>query len=211
MIRCAVAIWVVLLTVVLILPYVAESATTGDDLTRNTVRLALLYYGVALNLMLFLRPADWWALTGRGRLARCCWSLAWLAYVIHVGMAFHYYHDWSHAAAVEHTRQASGFGPGIYFSHLFTLLWTADVAWWRLRPVSYAARSPWIDRLLHGYMAFVTFNATVVFESGFIRWAGVFLFVELAAVLLYRQTVLPWGGGIGGEESPEKGHEPFER
>jgi len=101
-------------------------------------------------------------------------------------VAFHYAHHWSHAEAVEATRLRSGVGEGIYVSHLFTLLWTADVLWWWLRPRGYAARSPWVDRVLHGFMLFVIFNGTVVFEDGLIRWAGILLFVALAAVWLYR-------------------------
>src|SRR5262249_22213252 len=124
----------------------------------------------ALTLKMTLRPGDWLARTGRGRLARCCWSLAWAAFVIHVGMAFHYYHQWSHADAVRHTREVSGFGEGVYISYLFTLLWTADMASWWLRPAWYAQRSPWVDRALHGFMLFMIFNATIVYETGFIRW-----------------------------------------
>ena len=50
--------------------------------------------------------------------------------------------------------------------------------WW-LRPLWYARRSAWIDRALHGLMLFIVFNATIVYETGFIRWAGVALFVFL--------------------------------
>jgi hypothetical protein len=94
-------------------------------------------------------------------------------------MAFHYYHHWSHADAVRHTEVVAHFGAGIYVSHFFTLVWTLDVLLWWLRPAAYAARSPWVGRLLHGFMVFVIFNATVVYEEGAIRWAGA---VGLAAL-----------------------------
>jgi len=171
-----------LLPGVLIWPFLTSSATLGDDLIRDTIRLSLLYYAAALNLMLWLNRADW----REGGLARVCWTLAWLAYVIHVGMAFHFYHHWSHAAAVEHVRSVSGVGEGIFVSHFFTLVWTADVLYWWLRPDAYAQRSPWIGRMLHGFMLFVVFNGTVVYEEGPIRWAGVVMFVELAAVAWWR-------------------------
>jgi hypothetical protein len=137
--------------------------------------------------MLRLAPSERPA--GRVRLARWCWTLAWATYLIHLGMAFHHYHHWSHSDAVAHTEEASGFGPGIWFSHLFTLVWTADVAWWWLLPVRHAERSPWWDRLLHGYMVFIIFNATVVYEDGPIRWAGIVLFAVLAIVLASRWLV----------------------
>jgi hypothetical protein len=164
--------WAVLLTGVLAAPYLVGSATVGDDLTRWTVRLALGYYAVALALFLYLGPADWLARTPRGRLARWCWTLGWLTYLVHLGMAFHHYHHWSHADAVEHTRQVSGFGEGIYVSHLFTLAWTADVALWWHTPARRANRPAWVGGLLHGFMLFIVFNATVVYERGLIRWAG---------------------------------------
>jgi hypothetical protein len=176
----ALLLWAALLALVLALPRLTDSPTPGDDLTRYTVRLALLYYAAALTLMLRLRGPEWLARRGRGRLARCCWTLGWAAFVVHLGMAFHHFHHWSHDDAVERTREVSGFGEGVYVSDLFALAWTIDVAAWWLRPVWYARRSPWIDRALHGFMVFIVFNATVVFETGLIRWAGVALFVWLA-------------------------------
>ncbi len=180
-------LWLVLLAAVVSLPYVTASATRGDDLTRNTVRLALLYYAAAASLMIFLRPADWTARTAPGAAARWFWTLSWAAYLIHLGMAFHHYHHWSHAAAVEHTREVSGFGEGIYVSHFFTLAWTADVLFWWLLPGRYARRAPWVGRVLHAFMLFVIFNAMIVFETGPIRWAGVALVTELAVLWLWRR------------------------
>jgi hypothetical protein len=178
--------WVIILTAVVALPYLTGSPTLDDDLTRYTVRLALGYYAAAVTLMLLLEPPEWLAAGGRGRLARWCWTLGWLTYLVHLFMAFHHVHHWSHGAAVHHTQELSGFGPGIWFSHLFTLLWTADVLFWWLRPASYATRPPWVDWIVHGFMAFIVFNATVVFETGFIRWAGIALFTELGLIFLYR-------------------------
>src|SRR5262249_13594077 len=143
------------------------------------------------SLKLFLHPADWFAESGLGRLARACWTLSWLAYLIHLGMAFHHYHHWSHADAIEHTREVSGVGEGIYVSHLFTLAWTADVAWWWLRPRTYAVRPAWVGWALHGFMLFMIFNATVVYEQGLIRGAGWALTVGLAGLWAYRHLFFP--------------------
>jgi hypothetical protein len=177
-------LWLILLTATLAIPHATHSPTLGDDLTRYTVRLSLLYYAAAAGLMLTLRKEDW--LSARGQLARLLWTLAWLAYLVHLGMAFEHYHHWSHADAVEHTRQVSGVGAGIYVSHLFTLVWSSDVLFWWLWPTRHADRSVWIDRLLHGFMAFMFFNATVVFETGLIRVAGVVVFLALGGILAYR-------------------------
>jgi hypothetical protein len=178
--------WTLALTAVLVAPTWLGSTNLGDDLTRYTVRLALVYYAVALALLMYTNPADRQALTTRGRLMRWCWTLAWATYLVHLGMAFHYYHHWSHQDAIEHTHSVSGLGEGIYASHLFTLVWSADVATWWLAPRRWAGRSRWIDGLLHGFMLFIVFNATVVYETGLIRWAGVGGFVVLGLLVLMR-------------------------
>jgi hypothetical protein len=196
--------WGLLLGAVLAAPALGLSADPGDDLTRNTVRLALLFYAPALALFLLLRPEEWRAEAGRGRLARWCWTLGWASYLVHLGMAFHHYHGWSHARAVRHVEDVAGFGPGIYVSHLFTAVWTVDVAWWWARPASYAARPAWVGRALHGFLAFVTFNATVVYETGPIRWAGLALFAGLAAVLGWRwRRARPVTARVGGRGQGE--------
>src|SRR5207302_9940910 len=100
--------------------------------------------------------------------------------LIHVGMAFQYYHHWSHADAFERTRQISGLGEGVYFSYLFALIWTADALYWWLAPARYAERSAWIDRLLHAFMLFMVVNGMIVYETGPIRWAGVTMFAILS-------------------------------
>jgi hypothetical protein len=169
---------VVLLAAVILTTY-AYTADVGEMLTRNTVRLSLGWYAAALLLMMRLTPRDWHVTARFGTLARWCWTWALVSFLVHVVMAFHYYHHWSHAHAFERTRQISGVGEGLYFSYLFTVLWTADVLFWWLSPARYAARSAWVDRTMHGFMLFVTFNSMVVFEAGLIRWAGLFMFAVL--------------------------------
>jgi hypothetical protein len=176
--------WALSVGVVLALPAIVDSADSGDDRTRHTVRLALFYYGVATTLLPWLRGQDWMARSGRGRLARWLWTFAWLTYLVHLAMAFHFAHHWSHADAVRHTEAVSGFGAGIYVSHFFTLAWTVDVAWWWLMPVHYARRPAAIGWCWQAFMVFVIFNATVVYEDGLIRWAGLLLLGWLLAVRL---------------------------
>jgi hypothetical protein len=179
----AAGVWLLLLTVGLVGLPTTDAEALGDFRIRATIRVALLYYTLAVTLMSRLRPPEW-AATGRGQLTRWCWTLAWAAYLIHLAMAFHHYHHWSHADAVAHTRAVSGVGAGIYVSHLFTLLWTLDVAFWWLSPERYATRPAWVDVALHSFMVFVIFNGTVVYESGTIRWAGLGMFTVLALVWL---------------------------
>jgi hypothetical protein len=158
----------------------APGPSRGETLTRNTIRLSLAWYAIALVLMMHLGRDDWRCATVIGRVARWCWTWAIASFLVHLAMAFHFYHGWSHAHAFETTRQASGVGEGLYVSYLFTLLWIADALWWYARPESYAARPARIDIALHAFMLFIVFNGMVVFESGAIRWAGVAMFVALA-------------------------------
>jgi hypothetical protein len=144
----------------------------GDALTRNTIRLSLSWFTAALFLMIGMSPADWSAATLRGRVGRWCWTWALIAYLVHLAMAFHYFHHWSHAHAFEHTRQASGLGEGIFFSYFFSLLWSADTSWWWLRPSKYAARRAWLHRSIYAFLLFIVFNGAVVFALGPVRWAG---------------------------------------
>lgn len=158
--------WAALLSIILLLPAGAH----GDHAIRNSIRLALVLYGLSLCVQMH----------GDAPLARLSWTLAWITYVVHVVLAFHHFHHWSHAHAVEHVRAVGGVGEGIYASHLFGLLWALDVAWWWLWPASRRARPSWMSGGLHGFMLFMVFNATVVFESGLGRWLGVALFAVLA-------------------------------
>ena len=93
------------------------------------------------------------------------------------------------ACVRNHADLASGTGEGIYVSYLFTWLWIADAVWWWTAPASYASRSRWIDRLLHPFMLFITFNGMVVFETGLIRWAGLIMFAGLSAAWLLARGI----------------------
>jgi hypothetical protein len=174
-------LWFTALVGVFAWPWLTGSPNLGDDLTRHTVWVALAYYAVAAWLMFGPLPE-----TVHGRLTRWCWTLAWVAFVIHVGVAFHFYHHWSHTSAVDHVRERSGVGEGVFASYLFTIMWSADVAWWWLRPRGYAARPIWVTWSLHGFMLMMVFAATVVYEEGPIRWLGLLLCVVLISRIATR-------------------------
>jgi hypothetical protein len=170
------------------------SHDVGEKLTRNTIRLSLGWYTIALLVMMQLQPDEWSAATRRGRIARWCWTWGLLCFLIHLAMAFHFYHHWSHANAFEHTRQVGGIGEGIYMSYLFTWVWVAYAGWWWFRPDGFAAKPLWVDRTLHAFMLFIVLNGTVVFEQGAIRWAGLVMFGLLSTVWLTSRGLSnnPW-------------------
>jgi hypothetical protein len=172
-----IVVWLALLGVVFLAPSLTALDDPGDFLIRNTVRVALVYWAAAVTL---------WLENGRPSRCRLLWTLAAGAYFVHVATAFEEYHHWSHAAAVRHVEQTSGFGAGIFVSYGFTLLWAADVAWWWLAPQSFEARPRWLGYAWHGFLVFVIFNGTVVYETGMIRWAGGAVLLALLGLWLWR-------------------------
>jgi len=151
----------------------------GADWTRYTIRAALGLYV----LYLLSLPG-----LGSQPLRRGLWTTAWVLFSTHALLAFHVFHDWSHVAAYTatalETREVIGWdwGGGLYLNYVFWMLWTLDVGWcwWDLR--GYSRRARWMDLVLHGFLLFMAFQATVVFETGPIRWVGCIL----TAVLLLR-------------------------
>jgi hypothetical protein len=160
--------------------------TFGEALMRWSVRLSVLLMLAAWMLMLrrpsAKRPSVNW-----------CWTLGFLAFLVHLWAAFEYVHHWSHSDAVEdtarQTKQLVGldWGGGVWFNYLFALVWGADVVWRIGSPNSHDRRPNWIGAILHGYLGFIAFNATVVFAVGFSRWLGVAGCVLLAVVAARRQ------------------------
>jgi hypothetical protein len=145
-----------------------------------SIRLALIgYFG---SLALRLEPA--WP---RGwRRARAAWTAGCLLYVLHVLAAFHFAHAWRHAASYEHTaRQTQAFtgvawGGGLWLNHLFTVVWATDAVWWWLAPQAYLDRPRWLTLSIHAWLAFIAFNATVVFGQGPLRWLSAAAWMSLA-------------------------------
>jgi hypothetical protein len=171
-----VAVCALLLVAALLAPLVFPDDDPADVVTRQTARVAIFYWGFAAAAILLRRR----------HFGRLTWSLGCLAFLVHVATAFDRVHGWSNSAAARHVEDVSGFGSGLYVSYLFTALWVADAAWWWIDKKGYDARAVWPDRAIHAFMAFIVFNGTVVYESGFIRWAGLLLFAVLAVLLATR-------------------------
>jgi hypothetical protein len=156
-------------------PSLMSLTMSGEELTRWTIRVALAAYvgRLAVGLAIPRRSAV------REPVSRWLWTLGCLFLWIHVGCAFHFHHQWSHARAFAHTARETAavtgldWGGGIWLNYLVMLLWAGDVAWWWLAPRSFEARPAALDWIWQGWLAFVALNATVVFEAGAIRLAGV--------------------------------------
>ena len=97
----------------------------------------------------------------------------------HFVSAFHFYHDWSHAAAyrdtARQTREVFGldWGGGVFINYALLTAWIVDVGWWWGSGVeSYRTRPRGLLVAWHGFLIFIIFNATVVFADGVVRWIG---------------------------------------
>lgn len=158
----------------------------GHDTSHAAIRetawvAAALWGGAALGVVAAWRP-------GRGvsrpygKLLRWVTAAGCAVYLLHVAVAFHAGHGWSHAAAVDHVERRSRFGPGLFVSYLFTAVWVLDTLWCAVDYDGYRVRPRWLSRGTHLFMAFVVFNATVVFGQGFGRWVFACLFAAVVVV-----------------------------
>ncbi len=162
---------------------------TGELLTRWTVRAALACYAISIGLMLAVVRRE-----RADRPIRALWTFGCVLYLAHVAAAFQFVHAWSNAAAYRETaRQTAALfgidsGVGLWFNYAFTAAWSADVAYWWLAGIArYRRHRPaWVSVALHGFMAFMAFNATVVFARGPTRWAGAAATAGLLALLARR-------------------------
>lgn len=109
-------------------------------------------------------------------ISRWLWTLAFALMLVHVLLAFHGAHHWSHRAAYEDTARQTAevfgvsWGSGVYANYVLLLVWAVDVVrWWR----------GGFSKATQAFLAFMWFNATVVFGHGWIRWVGVLAFAML--------------------------------
>ena len=149
----------------------------GRELTFWTIRAATLCYALAVFARLRRRES-----VTAGRIP---WTAGCVLYLVHVALAFHFFHNWSHADAVRETARRTqemfgiADGSGVYWNYLFTAVWTIDVFWWWTSARKYPN---WLKYAIHGFMAFMFLNAVIVFGSPGMRWLGA---VVLAALLVY--------------------------
>ncbi|MFN7935649.1 MAG: hypothetical protein U0R19_20125 [Bryobacteraceae bacterium] len=125
------------------------------------------------------------------RFSRGMWTAACAFYLLHMITAFAFFHNFSHREAYEATaRQTQAllgvyYGGGLYWNYVFTVVWMGDVLWAWLG--NYAQRARWVSWSIHGFLAFMFFNATVVFGGTFVRGFGVGAFATLAGRWIARR------------------------
>ena len=116
------------------------------------------------------------------------WLLGALVYLGHVAAAFEIHHDWSHAAAYDHTAVRTealvglDWGGGIWVNYAFTAIWVAEGLWWQLAPASYGRRSAWLPTMVRGAFLFMIANGAVIFVDGPRRLIGVGVLAALIGI-----------------------------
>ena len=188
-------IWFVVAVALLAIAWgITEARLDPKPNLRHPAIIDSAYFAFALwagSVLLQLQtPRGEWLPGGSTfRVARAAWVAGCAVFLVHLGLAFHLAHGWSHANAFEHVERSSGFGPGIFVSYLFTLVWVVDAAIWMLTPAHYARRPMGLAVGLHGFMAFITFNATIVFGQSPLRWVAAVVFALLAGQWLKDRLV----------------------
>jgi hypothetical protein len=102
------------------------------------------------------------------------WVVGCIAYLAHIGLAFHAFHQWSHQAAVEftadETRRLTGIrnGEGVWANYVFAFVWIGDC--FRLARIRRPDRAPHggsgvvtLGAVIDCFFALMMFSATVVF------------------------------------------------
>lgn len=159
--------------------------TSGDFLTHWSARGAAICYVAAVLLQIMPRPAQ----SSLHSAARLAWSLGALLICLHVAFAMHFTYHWNHAQMVaETTRQTREFAGinwsgGAYVNYAFMLVWAGDALWWWLAgDRQYRNRPRWISIIVQAFLAFIAFNAVVVFAKTPLRWWGIAATLLVAAV-----------------------------
>jgi hypothetical protein len=147
-------------------------------LTAALAAGGLVQLGVdAVYVTAWLVAVGWFA----AEWTRNAWAWAWAAaaMAVHLVVALGLAHGWSHAHAYAHTAEVSGFGGGIYVSYAVAAVWLLDAILWLA-----TVRRGWLHPLTRLLVAFVMFNATVVYGTPAGKALGGALFGALAARLI---------------------------
>ena len=172
------------------------SPDTGEYLILWTARASVACYVAALWCWLFAgvrqRRSDSAAVGPADRVYILFWSGAWLLCVLHVVCAFQFRHHWVHSAALQHTAEMTervvgiNWGGGLYINYVFLICWGVSSVR-SLRILGHPSlRRPVFETYMHGFAAFMMFNATAVFGP----WWWWIPSIIVVALVSYRKPAL---------------------
>jgi hypothetical protein len=154
-----------------------------------TIGIPFIHWSARITFLLYAASLAAWFI-GRPRPARMAWTFGFCLYLTHVAAAFHFRHHWSHDAAYEETARQTAelfgvrWGGGLYCNYAFTAVWAFDVIWIWWSADTYHRRPRWIAMTIQCFMAFMFFNATVIFVSGWVRWLSLLVIIALGILWL---------------------------
>lgn len=111
---------------------------------------------------------------------------------LHLLLAFHFRHQWSHQAATEHiarvTARATGvyWGGGIWFNYATLLLLVLEAARLSRHALLLQRRTCAAFLAIDGWLAFMFFSATVLFAPAPGRWLSLAVWVLLVVLVATR-------------------------
>ncbi len=179
-VACAILGAVMLIPIVEVFVSPAQHNVAHPSIAQSAVP-PLLLWCLAGPVVFCVRP---------NRAATIATRFAWFAgsvfLCLHLAVAFHLGHEWSHAAAWEHTRDASGVGNGIFVNYAVAVVWLTDAAWLLFAPRAYETRARALHIAIQGFLAFVMVNAGFVFASWPVR--AVFAVAVTAGIIVCCRT-----------------------
>ncbi len=187
-------VWVIGISVVLFvlirmpvqaLCYAAGTNPSDPTIARSALGPVLLWcccWPLAFTRSAAARPSGW--------ILPLMWLFGGVLLCLHVAVAFHLGHQWSHQAAWQYTQQAGGFGNGIYLNYAVMVVWLVDAVWLCVARESYFTRPWWVHGSIHGFIAFIVVNAAAVFGSTQSRvlFAAGFLVPAFVALALWLRS-----------------------
>jgi hypothetical protein len=162
----------------------------GDLATRWAIRAALLSAAFAVAVAL-IAPQ-------RRRTILLLWTAGCVGLWVHILCAFHFQHQWSYQAAVEHTNRRShefaGFSwdGAILLNFATAVLWTIEVAAWSFGRIDGTGRVRFVLWGWWAFLAFMVVNGAIVFERGPTRWVSLAVAVALGGLCVWRRTNQIW-------------------
>lgn len=121
------------------------------------------------------------------RAYRWTWFFSGVFTWIHIVASYGLVHHWSHANVLQHTGEESyaviGIRApwGVYANFVFAGVLCGYSSWMILRK----ERVYWADSIVFLFLAFIVFNALVIFKTGPIRWIGLTGFLALFSIQFY--------------------------
>lgn len=166
------------------------AANPDDPRIRESAWAVILLWPITTMCLVLHRmnPAKF-AIARTG--VRILYSLGLATMLLHLAVAFHLGHAWSHADAFDRTERIGGYGEGIFVSYGFAMLWIVEAVWMWIAFDCYLNRRAWWNRLIIGFMWFVLFNAAVVYGHGIARWGGLLFLTAPWLVVLIEARARP--------------------